>query len=182
MNVAQGALWLKIIENARDFTFKFNIDVNIVNKANKFTAEFVPVTLDSTNDLAIREIEHRSNLNKYSISTIEWIKLVNCYKPDQKVAFVTIQINTSKDTNKVIFNGLIIEGKRVFLNKVQLNPSRCYNCQTYPKLFHLAKDCPNNCRYGTCSEEHPDHNTYDYPVSNLVDQFCISYDMKGHLS
>ena len=142
----------------------------------------MPVTLDPTNDLIVREIERRSNLSKQLISSIEWIKPANHCKPEQKVAFATIQINNNEDANKAICNGLIIEGKRVSLNKAQPDPSWCYNCHTYPKPFHLAKDCPNNSRCSTCGDEHPTHNTHDCPITNLADQFCVSCNTKEHPS
>jgi len=88
--IAKGALWLKITENAREFSSKYNVDSNIVNEAEKLIAEFMPVTLDPTNDLVIREIECKSSLSKQLISSIEWIKPTNHHKPEQKVAFTMI--------------------------------------------------------------------------------------------
>ncbi|KAI9569557.1 hypothetical protein HD554DRAFT_2020215, partial [Boletus coccyginus] len=84
--------------------------------------------------------------------------------------------------NMAIHKRLIIKRKHVSLNKVQPDPSRCYNYQIYPKLFHCMKNYPNLYECSTCGNKHPNHEIHDCPITELEKQYCVSCDTKGHSS
>jgi len=135
LNIANSALPLKITENPREFTFKFNIASNIVNETEKLRAEFVLVSLGPINKFTAKEIGHKSGLDEYAITSIEWIKPTNHQKLNQKILFTTVWINSSADTNKAICNALVT---KVFLDKAQPDPWRCYSwSSTHKNLPHL---------------------------------------------
>ncbi|KIK81536.1 hypothetical protein PAXRUDRAFT_67630, partial [Paxillus rubicundulus Ve08.2h10] len=104
----------------------------------------------------------------------QWIKPPAHQKKDQRVAHTKISCNNIWAANKIIQEGLMIEGKKVYAHKDLPDPTRCYKGQCIGKT-HMAKDCPKE--KDTCGKEHP---TKDCTVTDPNDFFCVNCKEKGH--
>ena len=100
-----------------------------------------------------RAVEQVSGLRNESIKDIAWIKPIHLCAAGQRTAIAIFKLASQEDANKVIRDGLYVEGKKVWGRKQVQEPRRCLKCQCYED--HKATECwliHKVC--GRCGDQH----------------------------
>jgi hypothetical protein len=94
---------------------------------------------------------------------------------NQKTAHVIMGFNTRELANQTIEASLIIENKKVFVEKLLIEPSRCFNCQSV-KGDHRTAYCPN--KHPTCARCAGEHTTTS--CTHMGTPRCVNCKAEGH--
>jgi hypothetical protein len=136
----EEAEWLRKPDVKRAFTASFGAEIIIRDPIQTLIIQFVPVTCGLTGP-EIEEIEMQSNIPRGTLLEAKWMKAPVSRKADQQVANIIVKCGGGVDTaNKIIRDGLVIEGRKVPAKKLEKEPMRCLKCQVYG-AGHLVKDC-----------------------------------------
>jgi hypothetical protein len=91
LDCQESVQWLHLPRNKYNFLQRFRTDITVIEHSFKVLAEFIPVTLDTTNPTTLRSVEQYSHINPTSIVAINWIKNPNHRRKDQKVVHAMLQ-------------------------------------------------------------------------------------------
>ena len=73
-------------------------------------------------------MEEANNLQPGAILWTKYVKPPHLCPATQTVAYIIIGTNSKNDANKLIKNGIFIEGKHVLARKMLADPKRCLKC------------------------------------------------------
>lgn len=170
------AEWLRKAEVKRAFTASFGAEIVVRDPVQTLIVQFVPVACGLTG-VELGEIESQSNIPQGTFLEAKWMKAPASRKADQQVANVIVKCAGGIDiANRIIRDGLIIEGKRVPAKKLEKEPMRCLKCQRYG-VAHLAKDCrelDDIC--GICAHL---HKTSKCPNPPGAQRTCVNCKLQG---
>jgi hypothetical protein len=97
------------------------------------------------------------------------------------VANIIVKCSGGVDTaNKIICDGLVIEGRKVLVKKLEKEPMQCLKYQLYG-AGHLAKDCcelDDIC--GICGICAHLHKTSKYPNQQGTKRTCVNCKQQGY--
>ena len=137
-------------------------------------AFYVPLTFQTNNEQALREIEEANGLQPHSIVSARWIKPEARRSVTQVFGHAIISFKSSDQANKAIANGLVINQRRVNVTKDKKVPTRCMKCQQWG---HMAIACisPGDI-CGKCGEGHRTANCTEGKLH------CTPCGSDGHAS
>lgn len=153
MSSVEAARWLRKDDVKRSFLQGYDSQAIIKNRIYLVVAEFVPCSLGDPMD-ARAVIEGGGKLRTGEVVHAKWIKNPIRRKPGQQSAHLIVGCGTREGANLIIKDGLVIEGKKVSVRKLDQEPRRCLKCQFFGK-GHVAADCKSvheTC--GTCAGMH----------------------------
>jgi hypothetical protein len=167
--------WLRMKDNLDNFTRHMG-DANTA-QARLFhvLVKFVAVQFTPENQLSRNIVESNNHLPSDAIAHAKWIKAPERRKIGQKTAHVIMGFNTRELANQAIDTGLIIENKRSQVEKLLIEPSRCFNCQGV-KGDHRAAECPVN--EPVCARCSGNHRTM--ACEHMGTPRCVNCQADGH--
>lgn len=139
-------------------------------------AENVPIDHDPDSEPERNNIEERSDLPHNAIASTKWIKQIARREPNQANAHLIVSFNNQEAFNLALEKGLIISYKRVLVRRLEKQPKRCFNCQTFTTK-HIAADCPDAQTCATCGKP---HRTNECTVTDPKGFFCNNCNVTGH--
>lgn len=102
---------------------------------------------------------------------------MNQRRENQEVAVLIARFKTPEAANKVIRDGIVIQGKRVKGNKMTNGPIRCFHCQRYG---HFAANCPQKMDPMKCPTCTGPHRREECEETRRQDFKCPNCKKKGH--
>jgi hypothetical protein len=137
--------------------------------------EYVPVSFNP-NPYGLGVIAINNELGANAITEARYLKDPARRSPNQKTAFARLTFRTAEIANKVLREGLIIEGKKVFGRKDIPKARRCLKCQGFGNR-HIAANCQQI--HDTCAVCGGMHRTPECPASNTR-RYCVNCRQEGH--
>jgi hypothetical protein len=174
-NSKEAADWIQGEDAELEFTIGFLSGAKIKPRQYAILAPRTPLTLDPNNEEHLREIEEANGLAINAIAKAKWIKPANRRKAGQLVAHATLTLNSAKEANKCIRDGLLICGARIFPTKLKQEPTQCMKCRRWGHFATECQDTKDTC--GTCGGE---HRTNACAESNI--RYCVSCNVASHAS
>ena len=167
--------WLRTKDNLENFTRHMG-DANTA-QARLFhvLVKFVAVQFTPENQLSRNIVESNNHLPTDAIAHAKWIKAPERRKIGQKTAHIIMGFNSRELANQAIDTGLIIENKRSQVEKLLIEPSRCFNCQSV-KGDHRAAECPVS--EPTCARCSGNHRTM--ACEHMGTPRCVNCQAEGH--
>lgn len=154
MNSAEAAEWVRKPEVRLAFTGSFGADIVVRERVQTLIVQFVPVTL-SLSSMELEQIEDHSNVPRGTFLEAKWMKAPGSRKSDQHVGNVIIKCGGGVErANDLIRHGVVVEGRKVPVKKMEKEPMRCLKCQYYG-TGHFAAQCSQiheTC--GKCAKMH----------------------------
>lgn len=176
MNTREAAI--KVKERKNDFEKNLGGTSILKNREWATLAEYVPITHKTDSIFERRDIEISCNLDRNSLTSTRWIKPTEKRSHTQQTAHLILRWTSSMAANEAIKNGIIVNGKRANVRKLDPEPRRCLNCQKFG-TGHLAANCPSKTVCGTCGKEHRSSQCYEADPTN---HYCENCHKKGHAS
>lgn len=174
VNSPVAANWLRAEGNRETFAKGLAEGAIIVLRAYPIVIKFVPVTFDVNNPDDLKEIVMKTRDNVEQVLSARWIKDPNRRGPNQKVAFLSVELKTPEAANAIIANGAYIHGKRCDAKKYRTDAMRCNKCQRYGHVTALCKAELPTC--GHCAKGHWT-NQCNIEATN---PYCINCRISGH--
>ena len=177
LNSVQAASWLRNPTIQKAFLKTYSSSAYICNKLFHIIAEFTPTTFNAGSEHAHAILEANNSLNPGAVIWSKYIKPPQLQSPNQRSAHVLIGLSTKEDINKIIQDGLYIEGKHIPIQKTTADPKRCLKCQCYG---HYASNC--NATIDTCAYCAGNHCTNICPSSDNPPKCanCKGQQANGH--
>lgn len=127
--------------------------------------------------MAILTIEQGNHLSKGSLYKVKWIRPPGSRAPGQEVANLVIITNSLDTANCLIRQGLVVEGTKVPVRKLEHDLVRCLKCQSYG-TSHIAANCKQS--HDTCRTCAGRHRTNHCKERNPDKYSCISCKECNH--
>src|SRR6266576_2834914 len=137
--------------------------------------KFVAVQHAPEDQLSRNIVESNNHLPNGAIAHAKWIKAPERRKLGQKTAHVIMGFSSRELANQAIDTGLIIENKRSQVEKLLIEPSRCFNCQSV-RGDHRAAECP--VKEPVCTRCSGNHRTME--CQHMGTPRCINCQADGH--
>lgn len=167
--------WLREVSNEIAFTEAFSEGSHIKERAYNLIVPHVPIVFEPKKVELLREVEEANEMGKNSIRRVKWIKPENRRRPDQTHAYAIFSITSVDDANRLIRDGLIINGAKVRPKKQKQEPIQCMRCRLWG---HLATECKAEKEAcGACGEAHRTGT-----CSNKGKKYCVSCKDNTHPS
>jgi hypothetical protein len=157
---------------ARKLTFAQHLGVEWQVKEKLYTVmgKFIPVKYDWSRSGILDQICKELGLEPGGIVSACWMLDPTRRRPGQTVANIILKFREPNITNRAIRDGLLITGKRIHIQLLEMEPMRCLNCQD-TTTGHLAADCRNPAACANCGHT---HRTAECKVRNNPSQYrCI---------
>jgi len=151
LNSAEAARWLRREKAA--FTVGVGGTSVVKERVVDVIVEYVPTSFNPDALAEGHKIETDSGLSRGSFALARWIKPLRRRAPGQRMAHLIAHFTTLADVNKVIKDGIIIVGKRVWACRMKREPKRCLKCQAL-NSDHFSAECKGRDTCGTCGGEH----------------------------
>ena len=136
--------------NKKDNKFQFSVEVgpDVIFKPQSHTiiAFNVPLTIDPENEAHRKEICDANHLEKEAIASICWVKPVAQRSPEQKSAHLFISFTDPFSANRALANGFNICNKKIRMEKVKKEPTRCLKCQGWNHHTYKCISQVDRCR------------------------------------
>lgn len=164
-------------KEGNSFAFCVEVGPDVVIKPRAFaTLVFnVPLTFDLENAGHRDELCEANNMGAEACVAARWIKPITRRNHEQKTAHLILSFTDPSLANRAIARGLLICNRRLRVEKVKREPTRCLKCQGW---FHHAFECMSaSDKCGNCTEE---HRTSQCPHPQKL--ACVSCDSAGHPS
>lgn len=182
INTDEAADWLRVGETQKDFTKHFSATAIVQGYQFRVLAEFVPISFEAESNQAAICIEEANGLPAGTIVEVGWVKRADRRSATQQVAHLKIAFAKIGQANNAIERGLSIQGKRVNIRQMIVEPQRCAKCQLYGHdnnrgAPHFAKNCAwihDVC--GLCGEK---HRTSDCKASMPDQAQCANCKVGG---
>lgn len=158
MASTEAAEWIRKSDVKTAFLRHFGGPARIRDRGHDIILEYVPTLFDPYSALAHREIEALNGLPDREILAARWLKDVSKRSPGQRTAFAILTVRTAGPANRILREGMIIEGKKVYGRKNIQEARRCLKCQGY-RAGHMAAECQQI--YDTCARCGEMHRTAD---------------------
>jgi hypothetical protein len=167
--------WLQSLETELLFTKSLGVDANIRPCQHAILVPKIPITLNPSNEVHLREIEETNNLKVNSISKMRWIKPEQRCNPLQQLTHALLTLSSAKAANVCIRDGLLVHGMKSYPSKIKQKPVQCLKCR---KWGHYTNQClaPKD----TCSTCGGDHWTN--VCTNPTKRHCASYNANSYAS
>ena len=138
LETEEAASWVMDSEVRKVFESNFGGSAKLVDKLFQVVACFLPVTLRDTLADTIPKIEEDNNVAKGTIAKCRWLKAPKYWNQNQRFAHAVLSVNERIDACTMIQQGIIIEGQRHHVKKLDEVPIRCFKCQ---RIGHMASKC-----------------------------------------
>jgi gas vesicle protein len=137
--------------------------------------DFVPVEFDVTHDLD--EVCQANQISRTDIERCAWMKNPANRRTGQRVATLKMAFRDPRIANRMATEGTIIYSAYRKTEKLDPEPTICYNCQG---IGHMAAGCMRKSPIcGNCSAEgHTDSKTT--PCPNQDKRRCALCNVDGH--
>ncbi|KIJ36219.1 hypothetical protein M422DRAFT_84296, partial [Sphaerobolus stellatus SS14] len=159
-------------EKKSDFVRQLGERAVIKDRNITLLVEFVPLTFDTEKTENIAVVENDSRLPVGAIVSARWIKPENRRKEGH--AHLIVRVSGAEVANKILWEGMVIKGKRVRGRKMAREPRRCLKCQRM-EVPHIATSCMSVKE--TCGES---HHTKECQETNPAKYKCANCNIHGH--
>jgi hypothetical protein len=178
MESTESAEWLRKPEVKRAFQNHYGGLYEVRERGYNLVVEYVPVRFDPTQRHALHEIETVNGYAQGEILSARYLKNPTRRNPGQATAFIGLTVKLPQTANKIIRQGLIIEGKLVQGREDIQEPRRCMKCQQFRPPPHSANTCTSI--HDTCARcASIDHRMSDCQAEH--DQLrCSNCQTDGH--
>jgi hypothetical protein len=175
MESDRASAWVSKAENRFALCVEIGPDVVVRPRAHTVIAFNIPLTFDPEKQEHLAEFYEANHLDSETIATTRWVKPIARRIPEQKSAHLSISFTDASAANRAIADGISICNKRVRVEKVKKEPTRCLKCQGWN---HHAYECiSRDDKCGNCAEN---HRTSQCPHPRRTR--CISCNVDDHAS
>jgi hypothetical protein len=140
MESVEAARWMRNPDVREAFLKHYGGEVEIREKGFAVILEYVPVGFQPDISATLRSVEQDNRLNDGDISSARYLKELWRRHPGQRTAFVAMTLRTAQSANRILRDGLIIEGRHVRGRKSIQEARHCMKCQGY-RGGHVAANC-----------------------------------------
>jgi hypothetical protein len=134
----EAVTWLLDSEVRKIFERNFGGSARLVDKAFPVVVCFLPVTLRDVLAEAIPRVEADNGVVAGSIAKCKWLKASKHWSQNQRFANTVFSVNDRSAACAMIQRGVIVEGQRYQVKKLEDLPRRCFKCQC---IGHMASKC-----------------------------------------
>ena len=132
MSDEEGAEWLKVKKVKESFERRFGGSAEIKEHVYAMRIEFILTTFRNELDKYGPLLETENDMEEGTIKKIQWMRNPETsWKQDQQFAHAIITVTSQEDANKLLKNGITIEGVRRIVRKMDDDLRRCYKCQRW---------------------------------------------------
>jgi len=168
-----AATWINEADNREAFCRAVGPNVAVKSRTYSIIAYNTPLNVDPDNQQHREEICEVNHLEENAIVAMRWAKPIQRRSPGQKTAHLILSVADANIANRAIANGLTICSRRVYVDKIRKEPTRCLKCQGWN---HFAAECTSETdKCSNCTEE---HRTVNCP--NPHRRACVLCKSDGH--
>lgn len=167
--------WLQDPEAELLFTGHLSNGASIRQRQHIILVPKIPITLDPSNEMHIREIEEANCLKEHVISKIRWIKPERRRKPDQRLAHATFSFTSAEVANLCIRDGLLVHRVKTYPSKMKQEPMQCLKCRKWGHFTNSCLATKDTC--GMCGGDH-----WTNVCNETSKRHCASCNSNSHAS
>jgi hypothetical protein len=177
MRTVAAAEWLRQADIREKFMSFFGGQGRMRERGCVIVLKFVPVTFEPSSPSARRRVEEENEMRREEIVEAKWLKDRDKRTQGQRTAFALLTIRTAQAANKILREGMVVEGKRVFAHKNVPEAKRCMKCQGF-RGGHMAAECKSiHEMCARCGEQH-----WTADCKNNGARFCHNCMKAGHMA
>jgi len=136
------------------FMAKFCGTAHIKDRGFSLVEEFVLTHFSPDRPDSIKAVEADNGMDTGQVISAKYIKEASKRKPVQQTDFVLMEIKTANAANRILREGIVIEGKRVFAKNNTAEVRRGMKCQGY-QGGHISRECKSiHDVYARCAGMH----------------------------
>jgi hypothetical protein len=154
----EAAKWMRREDVKKAFEEKYGGQIQIKDRGHNIILEYVPVSFQPMSTTAQRTVERENGIEGGEIMSARYLKEEWRRAPGQRTAFVSMTIRSAQVANKILREGIIVEGRQVRGRKNIQEARRCMKCQGYQR-GHIAARCTQD--HDTCANCGQNHRTKD---------------------
>jgi hypothetical protein len=113
MALAEAARWMRGKSVKKSFLGYYGGECEIRDNGYNIILEFVPVKFKPDSKDSIRQMEQRYGWEEGEVITAKYIKEEWRRTPGQRTAFVSMTLRSAKVANKILREGMVINGKYI---------------------------------------------------------------------
>jgi hypothetical protein len=170
-----AAGWVSKPENQFSLCVEIGPDVVVKPHVYSVIALNAPLTINPDSREHQTEIGEVNHFGPEKLAAIRWVKPITRRTPEQKSAHLLLSFTDVSTANRAIADGLMICNKRVRVEKMKREPTRCLKCQGWNHQAHECISQVDKC--GSCAE---DHRTSQCPQPRRTK--CVSCNVDDHAS
>src|ERR1700731_3723118 len=122
----EAAEWMRWEDVKREFTDHYGTPIKVRKQGFGVICKYVPVSFNPNTRSTTIEIVNE--LPAGAITEARYLKDPKKHTANQRTTFILLTLRMVKQANKVLREGLIIEGKKVFGRKDIQEVQRCLKC------------------------------------------------------
>ena len=115
---SEAAGWLCNDANRTKILENIGSGASIKNRTYQVIVQFIPVQFEPQDDVALRQFEVSNDLQPNSTLKAEWIKPVEDWRENQRVAMARFYFKDAESANSILSKGAYIQGKKVVPKKL----------------------------------------------------------------
>ncbi|KAF8804016.1 hypothetical protein BYT27DRAFT_7259469 [Phlegmacium glaucopus] len=169
MDSEESATRLRQEQVQNTFKKHFRGSAKIKKPVYQVVVDFLPVTLRDTLGDLTDKMEENNSLSLGTIAKAKWIRAPKNWKEGQRFAHAILTVTGRKQASTLIQKGIIVEGQRMRVRKMEEEPRRCFKCQEYSNLCDKAVDgfrCINCKKRGLAAN----HATWDHACPRYIEE------------
>ncbi|TDL30110.1 hypothetical protein BD410DRAFT_698130, partial [Rickenella mellea] len=171
-----AARWLQQTEVRASFLRNYSSFASMRNRGHGVIVEYVPISYDPSSEQANQTVERVNGMKAGEILEARYLKDPKRRSAGQQMAFILMTIQAAEQANRIIREGIIVEGKKVYGRKNLQEPKRCLKCQTF-RANHLAAHCKS--LHDTCGQCGGMHRTLNCNAEPGY-RYCSNCQIAGH--
>lgn len=176
MESVEAAKWMRREDVKKAFENKYGGQVQIRDRGYNIILEYVPISFQPMSGTAQRNVERENGIAEGEIMSARYLKEEWRRTLGQRTAFAMMTIRMAHVANKILREGIIIEGRHVRGRKNIQEARRCMKCQGY-WLGHIAARCKQI--HDTCANCGQNHRTRDCNAQSEATH-CVNCGTNDH--
>jgi len=172
MDSEMVANWLKKRDVRGVFAGSFGGSAQIKDRNFQVVVQYVPTELRDRNREIMEAAEDSVGSGQGTVAGVKWMKNPQHWKEGQRYAHLILMTTNKMVANVMIREGVVINGQRLWVKKLEADPRRCFKCQFLGRS-HTAENCKDSLELcGTCASS--THITGKCPNRDPAKFVCVN--------
>ena len=172
MDSEKAAEWVRKKDVRGIFAESFGGSAQVKDRTFQVVVQFAPTELRGRDKEIMEAAEDSVGAGRGTIVGMKWMKNPQHWREGQRFAHLILATTNRTAANVMIREGVVINGLRLRVKKLEADPRRCFKCQFIGR-GHTAENCKDSLELcGTCASS--THPTANCPVKDPAKFVCIN--------
>ncbi|KIK02007.1 hypothetical protein K443DRAFT_122095 [Laccaria amethystina LaAM-08-1] len=168
----KAAEWVKKKDVREIFVESFGGSAQIKDRTFQVVVQFVPTELRDRDKEVMEAAENCVGAGRGTVAGMKWMKNPQHWRKGQQCTHLILATTNRMAANVMIREGVVIDGLRLRVKKLEADPRRCFKYQ-FIGWGHTAETCKDSLELcGTCTLS--THPTAKCPVKDPEKFICVN--------